>query len=462
MYNLVTLRTSAAIVQSSLGAVFTKDGVRNEMMLASSQVDLLCESIANEVLSLLTSNAFLAWADEEKLKADDLIIFNNSFFYREGLASIPKSAKYLCVSVDRDAEPSMDVSLIVNDKRLNKRFSHVAARQVNQYRLISLKSAVKDELSKLGTIIFAIAGRIGEDLPTSTQLSDAADLTSLSYEPSQSYLVVIQGEALTINALDDIDKTWKAVESAIRAAGVETSPDFSVQFKKSFEDLREKAGRPVYIDDVREEYQSILSDIIKRLDQQVKSYADAYKSYARNAHDKEALNELLRIAYNFADGAIAVMTLVVGISDMKPLICWLMMRSQSELTDRFDDLPFSLLGKDRPSFGLYRSTIAGARNRAFHDVFAFERQFQIGLTGDAIRDAEIRMFQEYSKRAKPGFNFKDRELVDLLTSFTRTSESPVPAEFWEGNLDVMKAVVNVARSLHRALLLAAGSPVVKQ
>lgn len=67
------------------------------------------------------------------------------------------------------------------------------------------------------------------------------------------------------------------------------------------------------------------------------------------------------------------------------------------------------------------------------------------------------MFQEYTKRtAKSGLDFEDKELVDLLASFTRVSEQAVPLGFWDKNLDVMKAVADLVRALRDALLLVAG------
>ena len=114
--------------------------------------------------------------------------------------------------------------------------------------------------------------------------------------------------------------------------------------------------------------------------------------------DAQVLNELLRISYNFADGARALIGLVVGICDLKPLIFWLTIASQFELAERFGELPFALVGKAKPSLDRYGNVISGARNRAFHDLFSFGRPFHVRLTGDAFRAAELRLFQDYRHR----------------------------------------------------------------
>jgi hypothetical protein len=66
------------------------------------------------------------------------------------------------------------------------------------------------------------------------------------------------------------------------------------------------------------------------------------------------------------------------------------------------------------------------------------------------------LFREFRKKADPVLTFEDRELVELFDSLTRTAERPVPLGFWDGNEAVMAGVVDVVRSLRRALIVAAG------
>jgi hypothetical protein len=418
-------------------------------------VDLVCESVGEQLVNILTSESFRAWLGNERAKHGDLIILNNSFLHRDGIASRSKSVKYLCVTVEPDGQPSLDISVAISKSRINNRFKRVAPTRIGDYAPRPLRTAVEEELRELGTIVFAVAGRIGNDIPVGVDFPDTAGVTSFRYVPSQKELLIIIRDTLSINRLDDIDIVWRAVVSGMNEIGITDTSQLSGHFEKSFEELREEAARPVYINEVDKGSPSILTEIIARLSEQVDRYKYALESYVNNSRDKDAMNELLRIAYNFSDGASALVTLVVRISDIKPLLCWLTMTAQSALTDRFGELPFSLVGKAKPSLGQYRALVAGARNREFHDIFAFGQPFQIALTGEAFKDAELRLFQEYAKRSKPGLEYRDRELVELLSGFTRTAERPVPLGFWESNLDVMDAVLDVARSLHRALLLVA-------
>ena len=153
-----------------------------------------------------------------------------------------------------------------------------------------------------------------------------------------------------------------------------------------------------------------------------------------------------------------LISLVVGLSDLKPLLSWLTISAQCELAERFGDLPFSLVGKTKPSLDKYRSLIAGARNRTFHDLFAFGPPFRAPLKSSAFEAASLRLFREYKARSSPALEFNDRELVELLQGFTRAAEQPVPLGFWEKDLAVMQAVEDLATALHRALVLVAPEP----
>jgi hypothetical protein len=194
--------------------------------------------------------------------------------------------------------------------------------------------------------------------------------------------------------------------------------------------------------------------VAKHLGAQTKVYGRALKAHLADPNDGESFNEMLRVAYNFADGTQELMNLAVGICDMKAVVFWLTICDQFLLADQFGKLPFSIIGKGKPSLAQYRAIIAGARNRAFHDTFSFGQPFRAVLRSEAFQAPELRLFRNYTSKT-PVLEYEDRNLVALLEGLTRPGEKPVPLGFWETNLDVMNAVSNLARSLHRGLLLAA-------
>ena len=262
---------------------------------------------------------------------------------------------------------------------------------------------------------------------------------------------------LAINRLDDIDVVWQGVEATLNSTGTAGDERLTERFEEAFVNLREAAGRPILIDEIRPGVPSILSEVVARIEMQVLAYKRALASHLEQPEDSDALNETLRVAYNFADGAKSLITLVVGLSDLKPLLFWLTVAAQSDLADKFAELPFALVGKAKPSLERYLTLISGARNQAFHDVFAFGRPFNVRLGPDAIRDPELHLFREYSRRHGPALDFEDRQVVELLEGLTRVAERPMPLGFWDRNSIVMEGVAEVARALLAGLLLAAPS-----
>ena len=421
-------------------------------MSSPEQIGRVYTAVCRAVGRLLGSQTFKDWEKHEALQVGDLIVFNNSFLYRESLTGTTKSKKYLCVTLDPDAEPGV----LQIDGRINSTFKRIPFRQVDKYRRQELRLSISEELEELGTIVFSLVGRIGEDQPASVDLPTGTGLTALRYEPGQVEIAALNKNAVLINRLDDIDAIWQAIARKCADADLD-SIELAECFEKAFGDLREAAGRPIDVDDIASDAPSILSQVAAGIHEQVAAYDAALASHVANPDDIEALNEVMRIAYNFADGAKDLISLVVGITDLKPLLSWLTIHAQAELAERFGELPFSLVGKAKPSLEKYRSLVAGARNRAFHDLFAFGRPFRVPLKSDAFQSAALHLFREY-KRSGSALEFKDRQLVELLQGFTRAAERPVPLGFWEQDLAVMKAVEQVATALHRALVLVAPEP----
>lgn len=420
-------------------------------MPSPEQLERVHSAICTQIGSVLGSQRFQDWAQREKTPSGDLIVFNNSFLYRGQGGGTTKSKQYLCVLLDPNAEPE----ILQVKTHINVTFKHYPERQLASFTRRDLRSAIADEIGSLGTIVFSLVGAIGKDEPTSITLPSETGLSALKYEPGQVGIAEVSDLVVAVNRLDDIDAVWQAIARKLDEVHVVDSGKLAACFEDKFGELREAAARPIDVEDIRADASSILSEIIGGLHEQVEAYGRALAIHLRDPGDLDALNEVMRIAYNFADGAKGLISLVVGLSDLKPLLSWLTISAQCELAERFGDLPFSLVGKTKPSLDKYRSLIAGARNRAFHDLFAFGRSFRAPLKSSAFEAASLRLFREYKTRSSPALEFRDRELVELLQGFTRANEQPVPLGFWEKDFAVMQAVEELARTLHRALVLIA-------
>jgi hypothetical protein len=170
-------------------------------MPSPEQINRVYQPGCQEVARILGSRTFQDWKERESLRVGDLIVFNNSFLYRENLTGTSKSKKYLCMTLDSDGEPAV----LQVDGRMNSTFKRISVRQVEKYSMRDLRSSIAEEMENLGTIVFSLVGRIGDDQPASIALPSGTGLTALQYEPGLQSLADIRDSAVLVNRLDDID-----------------------------------------------------------------------------------------------------------------------------------------------------------------------------------------------------------------------------------------------------------------
>ncbi|MHB1802573.1 MAG: hypothetical protein ACYCU5_13115 [Actinomycetes bacterium] len=419
---------------------------------ADARIQRTHKAVVDECELLLASDAFDAWKGTETLQVGDLIACNNSFWYRDS-QSTTKSAYYLGIEVGDGLNFTLPPVVVMANSRINSQFKRLAARERPKYEIAVLDTALNEQLPGLGSIVFSLAGRIGEPEAAQVPLAKVPGLDLLMYVPGQSSPAVVSGSVVMLGTVADLDGSWAAVQDAVAGTDGIDAGALGEAFEAAFHALQEASTRPVDPADVTEDAPSILSNVLERMEEQVKAFSTSLDQHQRSPDNNDVYNELLRVAYNFADGARAFLRLMVGVCDLKPVLFWLTVFEQVELAHRFEKLPFSLVGKGKPSLERYRSVIADARNQAFHDLFAFDHPFRVELPGDALRSPELRLFREYAKRRDSALNFEDRGLVDLFASLTRTPERPVPVGFWQGNAEVIAAVVDTVRALRRALVV---------
>jgi hypothetical protein len=95
-------------------------------MSANARIGPVYTTIGQEVARILGSKTFSDWKRDESLQVGDLIVFNNSFLYRESITGTTKSKKYLCVTLDGNAEPA----ILQVDGRINSTFKRIPVRQI--------------------------------------------------------------------------------------------------------------------------------------------------------------------------------------------------------------------------------------------------------------------------------------------------------------------------------------------
>lgn len=148
------------------------------------RIERIRTSMTEQTGRVLASDAFEGCAQSESISADDLVIFNNSFLFREG-RSTSKSNKYLGVIAQASGEVIGPPCVVTTENGINVQFKRVAARQRPRYEIADLDTAIAEQVQHLGSILFALVGRIGEAGAAEVALMGVAGLRFLRYDPTE-------------------------------------------------------------------------------------------------------------------------------------------------------------------------------------------------------------------------------------------------------------------------------------
>jgi hypothetical protein len=144
--------------------------------------------------------------------------------------------------------------------------------------------------------------------------------------------------------------------------------------------------------------------------------------------------------YNFSSDAVRLIYLLVCVADLKPIVLWATLASHVKTAQAFDALPWLTTGK-KPSLASYQAVIANARNRAFHNFFAFNRTLDVEVDGVSLKATRLKLFRPY----RPSNDATDAFPYEVLVGFTRAPERVVELGFLKANEQVMTATETLAQ-----------------
>lgn len=424
------------------------------MQELSRVVNLITSSVA----SLIASNYFADWLQTQSPSDEDLVIFNNSFLYRSQTTVTTKSPKYLCLKI-KHGRPDIQTLSVTEPGDINAYFKLFSSKSKNYPKLLSIEEALKRELQNIGELLFLLIGTLEEE--SAAVAMPNSDFSEVRLDPSIGPLAIIERDkkndrAIVIKTLREPEMLWRHVERELGdTVDSEDLVSLQAQFYEAVKKLQDDSRIVLQIPTFAARHgRSLLDELIDALEEQFEAYTTALGDY-ETYRDPIYLRELMRIGYNFADDAIKLLQLIIGISDLKPVVFWCTIKEQFDLGFAFKDLPW-MDPKKKPSLKMYRDIISGARNKAFHRLLSLNRSVEADLTGLSIRARKLTLFSKHdtsSRKKADGLDYEDRELVELLSQLTHTPEAPVPFEFWKKNARVIRALGNLLAATRKSLWL---------
>ena len=399
----------------------------------------VCNAIRQSVGRLLKHPSFQQWLSGETLEPGDYILVNNSFVFRD--VKTKKSEHYLCLVVDNGRNIIPDPK-IATGIRLNSDLKRFSVRSRNLPVLTDLDQAVSQEIAKIGQIVFLLIGEIRD--VAITEPVDHPAFDSIEWDPSANQLFLVSGSKIVVSEIHDEEAIWSAIEQHFQSSGQSIPVGLREAIGVTLDKLQDKAVAEVKIPDFGTTPGGGITDaIVKVIKEQRDQYKQVLNQYLSN-REASLLNEILRISYNFASDATSYIRLIVSICDLKPVVLWGTIAEHYALSEAFRNLPWTR-SRNKPSLKNYERSVADARNSAFHHLFPFRKTLKVPLPDTALQGAELRIFSEYTRKKENRLRYPDEDLVDILTDFTRAREQRLSDRFWQQNLQVMDATIELFR-----------------
>jgi len=403
-------------------------------------MNTVIDSIRRDVKQLLNHPTYQQWAAARSPHDGDVCLINNSFVYRD--VSTTKSEQYIAIRYGNDGEPE-STPYIVTGIRLNSDFKYIAAQSSNFPALITLQEAVQVEIAQLGSLAFLLIGYVEDTVAIEQPLSHSA-FDRIVWDPTLPDIAQVNHPVITVQDTYDEDAIWLEITTWFTKRGESIPDGLRESVGVALDKLQDKAVAKLSIPTTTKTKQPSMTDnIVEVLKEQRGEYAKALSRLAKQRPGTQpALNDILRIAYNFAGDASMFLRLIVSVCDLKPIILWGTIAEHFKLSESFKCLPWTR-SLNKPSLKNYISTISDARNSAFHNLFPFRKSLNAILPEAAFQHASLRIFSEHGKKKENQLHYQDRELVEVLFEFTRARERRAPIRFWQQNLDVMDSAIEL-------------------
>jgi hypothetical protein len=391
--------------------------------------------------------------DAVQHEPDLRLVLNSSFLYRDKRTiKTLQSSRRLVSKLSRSGKHVQPESIeIADDLTLKAHYRLSPAREIPKRTPIT--DAIGQEISSVGDLIFVLIGTV-KGLRASSRAVDGTDVKELRLTQSIARdIAAVEPGVYAVRKIVPIEDLLAHVSKEFERQGGLSEAERR-KIAEAYDSLLDEAVTDVVIPTHKtvNAEETILGRIVDSLRHQTSEYRNALIALSSAEADGQALNEVLRIAYNFSTDALPLLVLFTSICDLKPIVFWCTIDKHWNLYRAFASLPWSALGR-KEKLEEYQAIVSQARNHAFHHVLPFEATVEADLSNLNVRAERIRLFSPFGQKQDRGIHLKDQALADVLADFSRAKERPVSKVFWEGNLGVMEATSDLAEGILSVLIL---------
>lgn len=381
------------------------------------------------------------------------LVINSSFLHRGPVKTL-QSPKRLAIRVHiTDGPPEIETIVIASGLTQKSHYKFFPEADIQE--LCPLEHAVADGVTSLGDLIFVLIGTVKGLRPVIEQV-EGQEVMELRLDPAQSDRVSkVDAGIYAVKEFVAIEDVFDYISRSLQSQDGLSEKDRQA-IARAYDALLDNATTEVVIPREQADSNSeatTLGQIVRSLNHHANEYREALTELQTASDDsKNALNNVLRIAYNFSSDVLPLISLFMSICDLKPIVFWCTVEKQWALYQAFAALPWSALGR-KEKLDEYQRIISEARNQAFHHVLPFDSTVEIDVSGLDVRAETVRLFAPFGSKRDRGVRLRDQDLADVLAEFSRAKQRPVSKVFWQSNQKVLEAAADLAQDILDALLM---------
>ena len=268
------------------------------------------------------------------------LVINGSFLYRDKSVKTTQSQRRLLARLSATGKRvrSENISIIDNET-IKTHYKMIPLPDAG--RLTALATGVEQELAASGDLLFTLLGRM-EGMRPQTQDVGGKKVQQLRLVPSLTGVDVQRTGAgvYSMRRILPIEEMLEFINDDLKDQGgisLEDRRDIGASYDSMLDEVTTEVSVPS--GEIRDRRETILGKIVGSLQDEAEQYRTALTVLQRDSDDPRALNEVLRIAYNFSADVLPLISLFVSICDLKPLVFWCTLREQWTLHQAFASLP---------------------------------------------------------------------------------------------------------------------------
>jgi hypothetical protein len=381
------------------------------------------------------------------------LVINGSFLYRDKSVRTNQSPRRLLARLIAAGKRVRSESIsVIDNETMKLHYRMIALPEVA--RVTPLPAGIAQELATSGDLLFTLLGKMKGVRPQ-VQKIDSSKVHQVCLTPSLTGVDLQKsGDGIySMRKVLPIEELLEFIYKDLEGQGG-ISPEDRGAIGSAYDKMLDEVTTEVSVPsgEVQDRNETILGRIVISLRQQADQYRAALAVLQTGSNAPQALNEVLRIAYNFSADVLPLISLFVSICDLKPLVFWCTLLEQWALHQAFASLPWAALGR-KEKLEEYKSIVSQARSQAFHHVLPFDSTVEIDLSTLDVRAEKIRLFVPFGQKEGRGVHLRDQKLAEVLAEFSRPKERPVSQIFWKANHAVMQAACKLSEQVLAALIL---------